>query len=104
MLAVDWESLFLYPAGYFAHGITIRPAVKFPETWQFAGALEVSGRSGAEATFKAVDIEELVDSPLYAGRNVKRIDLDPGAKVPVFLTMTADSPENLEASAKQIDA
>jgi predicted metalloprotease with PDZ domain len=104
MLAVHWESLFLYPAGYYAHGITVRPSVKFPASWQFAGALEVSERNGTEATFKPVDIEELVDSPLYAGKNFKRIDLDPGAKVPVFLSMTADSPENLEAGAKQIEA
>src|ERR1700761_1601839 len=82
MLAVHWESLLLYPAGYYAHGITVRPSVRFPAGWQFAGALELAGRSGAEATFKPVDIEELIDSPLYAGTNFKRIDLDPGAKVP----------------------
>ena len=104
MLAVHWESLLLYPAGYYARGITVRPSVIFPGSWQFAAALELSEHSGAEAEFKPVDIEELIDSPVYAGRNFKRIDLDPGAKVPVFLNMVADSPENLEASAKQIDA
>jgi predicted metalloprotease with PDZ domain len=104
MLAVHWESLLLYPAGYYAHGISIRPSVTFPESWQFAGALELSEHSGADAKFKPVNIEELIDSPVYAGKNFKRIDLDPGAKVPVFLNMLADGPENLEASAKQIDA
>jgi predicted metalloprotease with PDZ domain len=104
MLAVHWESLLLYPAGYFARGITVRPSVTFPETWQFAGALEVAGHNGAETLFKPVDIEELVDSPLYAGKYFKRIDLDPGAKVPVTLAMVADAAENLEAAPKQIDA
>jgi predicted metalloprotease with PDZ domain len=103
MLAVHWESLLLYPAGYFARGIVVRPSVKFPESWQFAGALRATAQYDAEVTFKPVDIEELIDSPLYAGRYFKRIDLDPGAEVPVFLTMVADAPENLEASAQQID-
>jgi predicted metalloprotease with PDZ domain len=104
MLAVHWESLLLYPAGYFAHGIVVRPSVKFPESWPFAGALELAAQSGGEVSFKPVDIEELVDSPLYAGKYFKRIDLDPGAKVPVFLAMVADAPEDLEATPKQIDA
>jgi predicted metalloprotease with PDZ domain len=104
MLAVHWEALLLYPAGYFAHGITARPTVVFPPNWQFAGALEQTARSGAEVQFKAVNLEELIDSPLYAGKNFKRIDLDPGAKVPVFLDLFADSAEDLNASPKQIDA
>lgn len=104
MLAVHWESLLLYPAGYFAHGITIRPRVTFPKSWQFAGALEVIDHSDAAVSFKPVNAEELIDSPLYAGRYFKRIDLDPGSKVPVFLNMMADSPENLEATPKQIDS
>ena len=104
MLAVHWESLLLYPAGYYAHGIGVRPSVTLPQSWAFAAALEATEHSGAAVTFKPVNIEELIDSPLYAGKNFKRIDLDPGAKVPVFLNMVADSPENLEASAKQIDA
>jgi predicted metalloprotease with PDZ domain len=104
MLAVHWESLLLYPAGYFAHGITVRPSVKFPESWQFAGALQPTVHNDAGVSFKPVDIEELIDSPLYAGKYFKRIDLDAGAKVPVFLTMVADAPENLEASARQIDS
>jgi predicted metalloprotease with PDZ domain len=104
MLAVHWESLLLYPAGYFAHGITVRPSVKFPESWQSAGALQATAHNEAEVSFEPVDIEELVDSPLYAGKYFKRIDLDPGAKVPVFLTMVADAPENLQASPAQIDS
>ncbi len=104
MLAVHWESLLLYPAGYYAHGIMMRATVAFPENWRFAGALELTGRSGAEAHFKTVNLEELIDSPLYAGKYFKRIDLDPGAKTPVFLNMLADSPENLEASPKQIES
>jgi predicted metalloprotease with PDZ domain len=54
--------------------------------------------------FKPVNLEELIDSPLYAGRYFKRIDLDPGAKVPVFLDLFADSPADLDATPEQIEA
>jgi len=120
MLAVHWESLVLYPAGYYAHGIMVKPSVSLPQNWPFAGALDVSDSGGAnvqgggatgasgrgvvEVSFKPVNLEELIDSPLYAGANFKRIDLDPGAKVPVFLDMFADSPANLAATPKQIEA
>jgi predicted metalloprotease with PDZ domain len=104
MLAVHWEALLLYPGGYYAHGVMVQPSVVFPANWQFAGALEQTGHAGAEARFKAVNLEELIDSPLYAGAHFKRIDLDPGGKVPVFLDLVADDPENLHASPKQIDA
>jgi predicted metalloprotease with PDZ domain len=104
MLAVHWQALVLYPAGYFARGVVVQPTVVFPQNWRFAGALEQIGGSGAEARFKAVNLEELIDSPLYAGKYFKRIDLDPGAKAPVFLDLVADSPENLNGSPQQIDA
>jgi predicted metalloprotease with PDZ domain len=104
MLAVHWESVVLYPAGYYARRIMVKASVTLPKNWPFAGALEADGQSGATVGFKAVNLEELIDSPLYAGRHYKRIDLDPGAKVPVFLDMFADSDTALEASPKQVEA
>jgi predicted metalloprotease with PDZ domain len=82
----------------------VRPSVTLPQHWPFAGALEVSGGSGADVTFEPVNLEELIDSPIYAGANFRRIDLDPGGKVPVFLDMFADSASNLEATPAQIAA
>jgi predicted metalloprotease with PDZ domain len=104
MLAIHWEALLLYPAGFYAHGIIFRPSVILPPDWKFGGALEAAGPSGAEARFKPVNLEELIDSPIYAGKYFKRVDLDPGAKVPVFLDMVADNPSNLEGTPQQIQA
>jgi predicted metalloprotease with PDZ domain len=104
MLAVHWEALLLYPAGVYAHGVTFRPSMVVPDGWKFAGALELAEQAGAEARFKPVNLEVLIDSPMYAGRYFKRIDLDPGAKVPVFLDLVADAPGDLEATPEQIEA
>jgi predicted metalloprotease with PDZ domain len=104
MLAVHWQSLFLYPAGYYARDIQCRPSVKFPDGWQFAGALEGAAPGSSPAHFKVVNLDDLIDSPIYAGKYFKRVDLDPNAKVPVFLDMVADHPEDLNASEAQLQA
>ncbi len=63
MLAVHWESVVLYPAGYYAHGVTVRPSVTLPASWPFAAALEAAEQSGTDIRFKPVNLEELIDSP-----------------------------------------
>jgi predicted metalloprotease with PDZ domain len=102
ILGVQWQSLALYPAGYRSRNITVQPSLTVPPGWQFGSALEVAERQGDEIAFKPLDLETLLDSPLFAGRYFRRIDLDPGAKVPVHLNLVADSAEQLEATPEQI--
>ena len=104
MLGVQWPSVTLYPAGYNSRRITVQPSLTLPAGWQYGSALETAARNGDEVVFKPLDLETLVDSPLFAGRYFKRIDLDPGAKVPVFLDIVADNAESLEAKPEQIAA
>ena len=102
ILGVQWPSVTLYPAGYNSRRITVQPNLTLPDGWQFGSALETAARNGNEISFKPLDLETLIDSPLFAGRYFKRIDLDPGAKVPVFLNIVADNAESLEAKPEQI--
>lgn len=102
ILGVQWPSVTLYPAGYNSRRITVQPNLTLPDGWQYGSALETAARTGNEVAFKALDLETLIDSPLFAGRYFKRIDLDPGAKVPVFLNIVADNAESLEAKPEQI--
>jgi len=104
MLNLQWSSVILYPAGYFARQITFEPSITLPDGWQFATALEVASTNGAAATFKPVSLETLVDSPVFAGRYVKRVELDASAIVPVRLNVFADRPELLEAKPEHLDA
>ena len=102
ILGVQWQSLALYPAGYRSRNITVQPNLTVPPGWQFGSALETAARNGDEIAFKPLDLETLLDSPLFAGRYFRRVDLDPGAKVPVHLNMVADSAEQLTATPEQI--
>ncbi len=102
MLNLQWFSVALYPAGYFARRIPIDASVRLPDGWTFGTALDVAASADGVTRFKQVPFETLVDSPLFAGRYVRQIDLDPGAPVPVRMNVAADRPELLEASAEQI--
>ena len=74
----------------FVRQIMFEPTIRFPDGWQFATALEVASASGSSVTFKPVSLETLVDSPLFAGRYVKRVDLDTSGPAPVRLNVFAD--------------
>ena len=102
ILGVQWISMALYPAGYNSRRITFQPNLTLPDGWQYGTALDTAERKGNDVSFKPTDLDTLADSPLFAGRYFKRIDLDPGAKVPVMLNIVADNAESLEAKPEQI--
>lgn len=102
MLGLQWNTVVLYPAGFYANRITVAASVTLPEGWEFAGALDVEARHAAGVGFKPTTLEMLVDSPLFAGRYFKSLDLDPGARNPVHLDLFADSAELLEVRPQQL--
>ena len=104
VLFVEWNSLILYPAGYFARQIPVQASLTLPPDWKFGSALEVQSASGAQTTFKRLNLETLIDSPVYAGRYASRLDLDPGSAVPVHLDLFADRLELLAVKPEQLQA
>jgi len=104
MVGLQWNTVVLYPAGFYASRITVAASVTLPEGWEFAGALEVESRHAAAVRFKPATLEMLVDSPLFAGRYFKSLDLDPGARNPVHLNVFADNAESLEVRPQQLAA
>jgi predicted metalloprotease with PDZ domain len=103
MLNLQWYSVVLYPAGYFAHGITFDASIRLPDGWQFASALDVASQAGSSISFKPVSLETLVDSPIFSGIYAKRVDLDTGSS-PARLNIFADRADLLEAKPEQLDA
>src|SRR5207237_5098166 len=104
MLNLQWNAVVLYPAGYFSRQIMVEPAVRLPENWQFATALETLSTSGGTTAFQPVSLETLVDSPMFAGRYFKRLDLQAPGPAPVHLDLVADRPELLEIKPEQLAA
>ncbi|HET9390479.1 MAG TPA: hypothetical protein VFO44_12590, partial [Steroidobacteraceae bacterium] len=104
IVGLQWNTVVLYPAGYYSSRIPIAPSVVLPEGWEFAAALDEDSRNANQVSFKATTLEMLVDSPLFAGRYFRRLDLDPGAATPVHLNLVADSPESLEVKGPELVA
>ena len=104
MMDMEWSKVTLYPAGYFSRGITFVPSVTLPHGWQLGTALETASQSGDTTTFKPVTLNNLVDSPIYAGQYFKRVDLTPGGDAPVHLDIVADEPKYLEMTPEQLTA
>jgi len=102
MLDLVWSKVSLYPAGHYSRDITFAPSVTLPAGWQFGTALEKASQSGDTTTFKPTTYNTLVDSPMYAGRYFKRLDLAPGAKAPVHMDIVADAPKDFEVTPQQL--
>ncbi|HXF13779.1 MAG TPA: hypothetical protein VN517_11550 [Terriglobales bacterium] len=99
---LTWNSVLLYPSGYFARQIRFSPELKLPDGWKFATALDVKSQSGDLVSFKEVPLNTLIDSPLYAGINFKRVDLSTGRENPVYLDVFADKPEQLQITPEEL--
>jgi len=104
MLNLQWNLTTLYPAGYYASRIPVQATVKLPPGWSYATALETDSKQGDTVNFRTLNFEHLQDSPMFAGRYYKRVDLDPGAKQPIHLNLFADEAKSLEAKPEQIKA
>jgi predicted metalloprotease with PDZ domain len=99
---LTWNSVLLYPAWYFARQIHFSPELKLPEGWKFATALDVKSQTGDLVSFKEVPLNTLIDSPLYAGVNYKRVDLSTGPENPVYLDVFVDKPEQLQITPEEL--
>ena len=111
IVGVQWNQALLYPAGHYASAIRVQARLRLPAGFQAASALrdETGQWPQADAEgwlqFAPVSLETLVDSPLFAGRHARRIELDPpGTPRPVALNIVSDAPEQAEPSVAQIDA
>ncbi len=99
---VTWNSALLYPAGYFSRDITFAPSIRLPEGWSFACALETKSQNGNVVHFKETTLNTLIDSPLYAGVNFKRLDISSGPDNKVYLDVFADKPADMEITPQEL--
>jgi predicted metalloprotease with PDZ domain len=99
MLNLQWDSMSLYPEGYFVRRIPVQASVTYPDGWNAATSLDVDRRAGSRITYRTVPYEQLVDSPVFAGRYYRRERLSDNVNLNIF----ADAPEDLAATPEQIE-
>ena len=98
IIDLQWDRMSLYPAGYYARQIRVRPSVGFPNGWHAATALDGMALDGPRTRWAETDYETLVDSPVLAGLNYRRDDLGHG----VALNIVADKAADLAVSAEHL--
>jgi predicted metalloprotease with PDZ domain len=108
---LSWNTLLVYPAGSKASDVMVSPSISYPASWKFGTALDplqVQAQSASRVgvsseAFKTVSLEQLVDSPVLAGRWFREIPLAPEITPKHFLDVAADGPEDLALSQEHID-
>ncbi len=70
---LSWNELVVYPAGMNAADVMVTPSLKVPEGWKFGTALEATSPVGENTSFKTVSLEQLIDSPVLAGRYFREV-------------------------------
>lgn len=103
MLNLQWNAVLLYPAGHYGSQIQFRPSVTYPAGFKAGTALDVASTNGDTVVYQPVAFDILADSPVYAGRYFKQIDLTPPGKAPVRLNVVADAPKYLEAKDQHVE-
>jgi predicted metalloprotease with PDZ domain len=102
MLGLQWSRVSLYPAGYYVRQIQVEASLRLPSGWKFATALDSAESKDGAPLFKTVSYETLVDSPVFAGRHFRQIDLDPEGRSPVRLNLLGDRPADLEIKPEKL--
>lgn len=98
MMNLQWQSVSLYPAGYYVRNIPVQASVSWPAGWQAATALRPASAAGTTVTYETTDYDTLVDSPVFAGRHFRSVALSPKVR----LNIVADEPGDIAFTEAQI--
>jgi predicted metalloprotease with PDZ domain len=96
MAVLEWNSVVMYPAHVPVAQIPITASLTLPAAWKFGTALGVAGQKDAEVSFVPVSVDQLVDSPVIAGRYFREIPLAPEVTPKHYLDVAGDAAEDVE--------
>ena len=96
MAVLEWNSVVMYPAHVPVAQIPITASLTLPAAWKFGTAMGVAGQKDAEVSFVPVSVEQLVDSPLIAGRYFREFPLAPEVTPKHYLDVAGDAAEDVE--------
>ncbi len=93
---LEWNQVALYPAGLPTAKIVFHPRITLPRGWRYGTALVTASNNGNTHVFAPVTFNNLVDSPLIAGKYFRQVNLAPDSTVHRYLDMVADYPQALD--------
>ncbi len=113
LAVINWNQLLLYPQGRPAADFSYQLNLRLPVGWKFGTALPLRDNSNAAdapaatnaiISFKPVSLVTLIDSPLVAGANFRKVQLTPpGASEPSHeIDMASDSQTALAMTPQMV--
>lgn len=100
---LEFNQVLFYSAAHPLRQIAVEPRVTVPADWHFASALELQKRDGDTLHFKALPLDQLVDSPLLCGKYLSTVALARGQNPPARLNIMGDRGVNITPDTKQIE-
>jgi predicted metalloprotease with PDZ domain len=105
---LSWNTVLVYPAGAKAAEVMVTPSITYNGNWKYGTALETTSQINANngrnrADFKTVSLEQLIDSPVLAGRWFREVPLAPEITPKHYLDMAGDGPEDIALAQEHID-
>lgn len=102
VMTLAWHPLILYPAGHGTAQIQVTPTLKLPNGFTPFTSLQTDSQANGLVRFRTVSAEELIDSPVFAGRHAARHSLGTLGGAPVSLDLVGDTPAALAVSPEQL--
>jgi predicted metalloprotease with PDZ domain len=102
VVALPWQRLILYPAGWFVRDIPVAASVMLPDGLRPHTALDIDGSKGAMTRFATTTLERLLDSPVLAGRYTVQLSLTAPGPDAVSLDLVAVRPDDLVVPAERL--
>src|ERR1041385_3101315 len=98
---IKWNRVIVYPRGMSSDAVRVDASIKLPTGWEYATALPVQSERRGETEFKEVSLTELIDSPMIAGINFRKLTL---ASTPVLheMDIAADTPAALQVKPETL--
>ena len=103
MADLEWNEVVMYPAGYFSRDIPVDATLKLPQNWKYATALETASNDNGTVKFERTPLNTLVDSPLFAGLYLSRLDLSPTPTDTVHINIVGDTAESIVAPPEAVE-
>jgi predicted metalloprotease with PDZ domain len=107
---LSWNELLVYPPVQDVADIMVTPSITIPKDWKYGTALDLlTKRTNTGVTtiwtygFATVSLEQLVDSPVLAGRWFREIPLATEITPKHYVDLAGDGPEDIAISQEHID-
>lgn len=102
IVAVPWQRLTLYPAGWYARNIPVAATLTLPGGLRPFSALTIERTEGSTIRFGKTTLETLLDAPVLAGRHTAKVSLTEPGRGAVSLDLVALRPDDLAVPAARI--